>query len=106
MTGFRTARIAPKPDRSLQWARARYHSAAGLFESGWRIDQAGQLTIDLTIPFNTSARIVLPDAQMGEVSINGLPLHHADQIGDHVELTLGAGSFTIAYPMRETAVPA
>lgn len=106
VTGFRTARIAPKPDRSLQWARACYHSAAGVYESGWRIDAAGLLTIDLTIPFNTSARIVLPAARIGEITIGGAPLHGADQIGDHVELTLGAGRYTIAYPMRETAVPA
>ena len=102
---FRTARIAPKPDKSLQWARARYHSAAGCYESGWRIGEAGQLTIELVIPFNTSARVVLPDAEMAEVSINGSPLSAGEQIGDRVELTLGAGRYTIEYPTQEKYAP-
>jgi alpha-L-rhamnosidase len=100
VTGFRHALIAPKPDKSLQWARARYRSAAGFYESSWRIDGAGQLTIEIIIPFNTSARVVLPDAQMGEISINDHPLYDGEQIGDSVELTLGAGRHKIEYLIR------
>jgi alpha-L-rhamnosidase len=106
VTGFRHALIAPKPDKSLQWARARYRSAAGFCESGWRIDEAGHLTIGIVIPFNASARVVLPDAQMGEISINGHPLHEGEQIGDSVELTLGAGCHKIEYPFREKDIQA
>jgi alpha-L-rhamnosidase len=95
--GFRHARIAPKPDRSLQWAKARYRSAAGYYESGWHIDDEGRLTIEIAIPFNASARIVLPDTQIDEVSINDRQLHDGEQIGDSVELTLGAGSYRIEY---------
>ena len=69
VTGFRHARIAPKPDKSLQWARARYRSAAGWYESGWQIDDNGRLTFDLTIPFNATASVVLPDARLGEIAI-------------------------------------
>ena len=101
VTGFRSARIAPKPDKSLRWARARYHSTAGLYESGWRFDEAGHLTIDIVIPFNTTARVVLPDASIGEISINGHHLHGAEQIGDTVELTLGAGRHRLEYQVRE-----
>ena len=106
LTGFRHARIAPKPDKSLQWARARYRSAAGFYESGWRIDEAGHLTIEIAIPFNASARVVLPDAQMGEISINGHPLHEGEQIGNCVEVTLGAGCYEIEYPFGEKNIHA
>ncbi len=101
VTGYRSARIAPKPDKLLQWAKARYRSAAGFYESGWHIDDAGQLTLEIMIPFNTAARVVLPDAQMGEISINGHPLHDGEPVDDSVELTLGAGRHTIEYLMRE-----
>ena len=104
VTGFRAARIAPKPDQSLQWARARYRSAAGLYESSWRIDDTGYLTIEITIPFNTSAIVVLPDAQMGDILINGRRLHDGEQIGESVELTLGAGRYRFEYQMREKGV--
>jgi alpha-L-rhamnosidase len=99
--GFRHARIAPKPDKSLQWAKAHYRSAAGVYESGWHIDDAGHLTVEITIPFNASARIVLPDAQMNDVSINGQKFYEGEQIDTSVELTLGAGIYKIEYQFLE-----
>ncbi len=100
VTGFRHALIAPKPDPSLQWARARYRSAAGTVESGWRFDDAGRLTIEIAIPFNASARVVLPGAQRDAVALDGRPLDGSEQVGGSVELTLGAGRYTFAYPFR------
>ena len=97
LTGFRHARIAPKPDSSLQWAKARYRSAAGLYESGWRIDEAGHLTIDITIPFNASATVVLPEAKQGAISMNGQTLDAGVQVGDTVEIRLGAGRYIFGY---------
>jgi alpha-L-rhamnosidase len=99
--GFRQARIAPKPDKSLRWARARYRSAAGLYESGWHIDEEGHLSIEITIPFNATARVVLPDAHTSEILINGHQLHEGQQNEDSVELTLGPGSYTIEYLVWE-----
>ncbi len=106
IVGFHHARIAPKPDKSLQWAKARYRSAAGIYESGWHIDEVGHLTIEITIPFNASARVVLPDAQMGEISINGHQLHEGEQIDNSVELTLGAGNYRIEYLFLEKDIHA
>ncbi len=100
-TGFRHARIAPKPDASLQWAKARYRSAAGWYASGWRIDDAGLLTLDLTIPFNASAKVTLPNAPLGEITLNGQPLRDGEPVGENVELTLGAGDYQIVYPFGE-----
>lgn len=95
--GFRHARIAPQPDKSLQWARARYRSAAGLYESGWQFDETGQLNIEIVIPFNASASVLLPGAQLGAISINGQALTEGEQVGDGVALTLGAGCHQFAY---------
>lgn len=97
VTGFRAARIAPKPDSSLQWAKARYRSAAGFYESGWRFDSRGYLVIEITIPFNASAKVVLPNAQLDGISLNSHPLHKGEQVGEHVELMLNAGSYKIEY---------
>ncbi|MBI1256341.1 MAG: Bacterial alpha-L-rhamnosidase [Chloroflexi bacterium] len=104
IAGFHHARIAPKPDKSMAWARARYRSAAGCYESGWRIDEAGQLTLEICIPFNAQARVVLPDAQLGEIMLNEQRLTEGEQIRDCVELTLGAGRYKFEYPMREKPV--
>lgn len=99
--GFRHALIAPKPDHSLEWAKARYRSIAGYYESGWRIDAHGYLTVEIVIPFNAKAQVILPDAQMDDVSLNGQKLDRGEQVGDHVELTLGAGKYQFVYPMGE-----
>lgn len=104
VTGFRSATIAPKPDPSLTWARARYRSAAGVYESGWRIDETGRITIEIAIPFNASARVVLPGAPMDEITINGHPLRDGQPVGNSVEVTLGAGRYTIDYLFRENDV--
>jgi len=106
VTGFRRARIAPKPDPALQWAKARYHSAAGLFESGWRIDEGGALTFEITIPFDAEAQVLLPDAVLGEVIINGQRSAEGTAQGSDLLLQLGAGTHRIhylpAHPYRKT----
>jgi alpha-L-rhamnosidase len=97
VTGFRHARIAPKPDKALKWARARYRSAAGWYVSEWQIDDSGCLTFDFTIPFNATACVVLPDARVGEIAINGAMSKDGRQVEREVVLELGAGQYTISY---------
>ncbi len=97
ITGFRRARIAPKPDASLHWARARYRSAAGLFESGWRIGGQGELSFEVTIPFNVEAEVVLPDAPWGEIAINGQKSTVGIAQDGNLILHLAAGTYQIAY---------
>ena len=102
VTGFRRAWIAPKPDKSLQWAKARYRSAAGWYESGWRLADNGHLTFELTIPFNVAARIMLPSARVGKITINGKRVRVGHQVADCVEIDLDAGQYTIGYqPVKE-----
>jgi alpha-L-rhamnosidase len=97
VVGFRRARITPKPDKSLQWARASYRSAAGLFESGWKIRDDGKLSFAFSIPFNVEAQIILPDAKVEEISINGKYSKQGIQQGVDVNLQLAAGHYQIEY---------
>jgi alpha-L-rhamnosidase len=102
VTGFRHALLAPKPHHSIQWAKASCNSAAGYFESGWQIGEGGELTFEFTIPFNASAKAILPDAIVGEITINGSPATEGTQSDHTVELDLGAGKYIIVYkPTRE-----
>ena len=96
-TGFRCARIAPKPDKSMQWVKASYRSAAGLFESGWAIEDDGKLTFEFTIPFNAEAQVVLPDAKVGEIFINGQKIKIGNQQTADVILHLETGRYQIEY---------
>ncbi len=97
VTGFRRARIAPKPNESLQWVKASYLSSAGLFESGWWIDEKGNLAFEFTIPFNVSAQVVLPDAKEDDVFINEHKYPRGKQQGSNVILHLEAGHYRVEY---------
>ena len=96
-TGFRCTRITPKPDKSMQWAKASYRSAVGLFESGWAIEDDGKLTFEFTIPFNAEAQVVLPDAKVGEIFINGQKIKIGNQQAADVILHLETGRYQIEY---------
>ena len=97
LTGFRRARIAPKPEPAIRWARARYRSAAGWYESGWQIDDQGRLVFDIAIPFNATALLVLPDARVGAITVNGKVVAEGRQVEKCVELEVTSGKYTIVY---------
>lgn len=97
MTGFRHACLAPKPDKALRWAKASYLSAAGRFESGWQIDEQGSLSFEFSIPFNAGAQVILPDANLGEIKVNGQDSSAGVQQGKDLALELGAGRYSIHY---------
>ena len=97
LAGFHRASIAPKPDKSMQWAKASYRSAAGLFESGWRIGDDGKLSFEFTIPFNVEAQVILPDAKAGEILLNGKQAAGGIQQGKDVFLQLDSGRYQIEY---------
>ena len=98
--GFRKVRLAPQPNGLLQWAKATLDSVSGLYESGWRIEEDG-LHFEFTIPFNTTAELVLPDALLLSVTVNGqalstLGLEAKEQDGD-VLVTLPTGKYLMNY---------
>jgi len=97
VTGFRRARIAPKPDKSMQWVTASYRSAAGLFESGWQIGDDGRISFEFTIPFNVEAQVILPDAKAGEFLLNGKQVAVGIQQGSSVIMHLEAGHYQVEY---------
>jgi alpha-L-rhamnosidase len=101
--GFRHALIAPKPEPSLQWAKARYRSASGLYESGWRFRENGNLCLEIEIPFNASASVLLPNTGRSEILLNQEALRERSLKGDCVEVSLGAGRYTIEYRWEQPA---
>jgi alpha-L-rhamnosidase len=56
--GFRRFRFAPKPDRSLGFARAAFQSPMGAIESEWRYE-GNALQYRFTVPFGAAAVLEL-----------------------------------------------
>ncbi len=54
--------IAPHPHQSLAYATATYHSPLGTIVSSWRYE-GENVVYEITVPANTTARVVLPDGR-------------------------------------------
>jgi alpha-L-rhamnosidase len=59
--GYQDAIIAPEPGGGITWARARVGSPYGPIESSWQLD-GRRLTLDVTVPPNATADVVIPGA--------------------------------------------
>ncbi len=70
--GYATFDFAPKPGGKLTHAQVRYESPRGLIASAWKID-GGRLTLDVTIPANTTATVTLPVTSASKVTESGKP---------------------------------
>lgn len=58
--GYRKIEIHPRFGGGITWAKASHRTPYGLASSSWRIDD-GAMRVDVTIPPNTTARVVPPD---------------------------------------------
>ncbi len=74
--GFRRIRLAPQPDRQLQYAKASLYTAAGLYESGWEYED-NRLVYTFRIPFNAQADLVLSDGGSDAMDLNGVSLEES-----------------------------
>jgi alpha-L-rhamnosidase len=94
-------RLAPQPDPRLKWARGSLNSAAGRYESQWRIEEDGALSFRFRIPFNAQATLRLPDADLAGVTVNGSAIADApvacEQSGSTVRAELPAGHWEFRY---------
>ncbi|WP_245976480.1 alpha-L-rhamnosidase C-terminal domain-containing protein [Paenibacillus prosopidis] len=99
--GFRHVLLAPKPDARLRYAKASLESAAGLYESGWIVNEDGELNFRFVIPFHATATIELPDAKLENVLLNGKPLKdqgiESEPFMNGVRLQLVSGIWEFAY---------
>ena len=103
--GFRKIRLAPQPNGQLRYAKATLNTAAGLYKSGWSIRDDG-VHFEFVIPFNAEAELVLPNAEVKYVMINGETLNTTGlnyyEQDRNVIMTLKTGSYKIYYSLQPT----
>lgn len=86
--GFASARIAPKTDPRLSWARAEYASVSGLYRAGWSRDDQGRVTYTVQVPFGARATFE-PERARARMLVNGAPAPQAGPVD------LGPGAYTL-----------
>jgi alpha-L-rhamnosidase len=101
--GFKRIIIRPAIVGDLTWAKARYDSLHGPILSHWQ-REGNRLTLNLTIPPNTTATVHLPGSQPDAVTESGQPagkavgvkfLHATDRA---VLYEVGSGNYVFAVP--------
>ena len=96
--GFAHILIRPHPGPGLTQARAIYDSIRGRIACAWHTGGAG-LTLDVTVPANTTATVFVPAPGGADVTEGGVPaarapgVSSAQRVGDQVVVSIGSGSY-------------
>ena len=100
--GYRHFTIAPRPGGGLTSARATHRSRYGQIVSSWKLDPAGQMSLDVSVPGNTTATVEIPAASRWSVTEGGQPAAGAGGVtfvkmaGANAVFTVGAGNYRFA----------
>ncbi|HEY9044714.1 MAG TPA: glycoside hydrolase family 78 protein [Ohtaekwangia sp.] len=99
--GYKQSRIAPEPATGkLTQATAELQTMYGLIRSSWKIDN-GIYTLDVQVPPNTTAEVVLPRAAQQRVTEQKAELTAAkftsEKQGENLKLKLGSGVYHFEY---------
>jgi len=76
---FKHVIIKPRPLGDLTWVKAHHDSSYGRIVSNWQ-REGGKLTMDVTIPANTTATVHVPAADAAAVMESGKPAATADGV--------------------------
>lgn len=71
--GYSHFAIHPRPGGTLTWAKGSYNSIHGLIASEWRMEN-GVFILNVEIPVNTSATVILPIDTKEGISLNSKPV--------------------------------
>jgi alpha-L-rhamnosidase len=93
--GFRRFFLAPKPGGGLQHAEARHFSIRGEVRLAWKLREDGKLELDVLVPPNTGATLVIP--ARGAVTESGRALDEVPGVrvtrGSDLRVDLPSGRY-------------
>lgn len=101
--GFKRTRIEPHFGTRLTSASASYQSLYGEHSVSWERKADGEVILKVTVPPNTDAVVLLPEASEGAVTESGTPLaeaagiHSIEAVPQGVQMRIGSGSYSFAY---------
>lgn len=104
--GYKHIVFHPQPGGGLTFAKASVESMYGRVAAGWELT-SGKMTLNIEVPTNTMATVVLPDSTLQGVSIAGQALaqsadvKNARQLGKAVQFDVGSGTYTFETAVQE-----
>ena len=95
--GFKEIVLHPRLDSRMTAARAEYESIYGKIVSDWKGTPSGPFSLRITIPPNTSAKVVLPAIRGKHLTEDGKAIDAPAEDGQY---TLKVGSGSYAFEVR------
>lgn len=99
--GYRHFILTPTPGGTLTWAKGSYKAITGTVEVAWKKEN-GTLTVEVDIPANTTATLVLPTAK--DITENDAPIAGNKHIklvnkkSTQTSLKLASGKYRFSMP--------
>ena len=96
--GYKNIIIAPCITDSLTFAKAEYYSIYGNVLSGWKV-KSNIISLDVEIPPNTTAKVLLPSYKKENIYENSTPLEKSNNvklnnsINGKTEIQVGSGIY-------------
>jgi len=104
--GFKSIIVQPYTE-TLDWVKCEYESPYGLIRSDWQ-KKDGKLTMEITIPANTTATVYIPAKEEAGVIEAGKPAAKADGVkflcmeNNTAVYAVGSGTYTFQSPLINT----
>lgn len=103
--GYKHTLFMPRPGGGLTMAHAEYESVYGKLRSKWNLAE-DKMIYEVEVPANTTATVLLPNAFIGDVLLNGKRpdmkmVKSFVQAEDNVRIEIGSGKYRFDYLMRK-----
>ncbi len=101
--GFKNVIIKPEFNKELSWVKGEYQSLYGTIKSEWIRDK-DKFVVNIQIPANTSARIILPTSTFSDISESGNMLTNRNDItfisSEHGKSVIETGSGDYSFSVK------
>ena len=94
--GFRRAVIRPRISDLLQYATGAIDTVHGRYASGWKL-QGSEVQVDVEVPFNGRARVILPDSRGARIAVNGQAAAPDGEADGCAAFECGSGRWSFRY---------
>ncbi|MGE5610592.1 MAG: family 78 glycoside hydrolase catalytic domain [Bacillota bacterium] len=91
--GYKTIRIQPVIQEGLTWTKTSFDSIYGRIVCNWKYE-VGRVTLDVTIPANTTATVYVPTRDPASVTESGTPAAGAEGL-KFLRVESGAAVFSV-----------
>jgi alpha-L-rhamnosidase len=104
--GFRKIIIRPRPGPGLSYVNTRYDSINGRIISNWKIEN-GKITLNVTIPPNTTATVYVPTAEPHSITDGGerMGMKYYQALDGVAVIGIGSGTYEFSAIQPRKAWP-